>query len=236
MLRSTTLFLLLAASVSAQTYSGELAEGDGQLNSGELVDEYTVVAARGEVVRAVVTSQAFDTYVILKTAAGQQEEDDDCTEGETSRSCAELAVGESGEVRVLVTSFQTGETGAYEVEISVALSPSAFAQPLTAAPAALADGDDRLQSGEFYDAVVLLLSAGDRRRIEMRSQSFNPYLIATGPGDARVENDDCVDGDGTHACLVLVATEPGEWRILATSVRAGERGAYTLDLDADGAP
>ena len=235
MLRSATLFVLLAASASGQTYSGQLAEGDGRLNSGEFSDEYTLTAERGEVVRAVVTSQAFDTYVILKTAAGQQAEDDDCTGGETSRSCAQLVVEEAGEVRVLVTSFQPGETGAYRVEIAVAPSAGAFAQPLTAVAAALADGDGQLQTGELYDEVVLLLDAGDRRRIEMRSDAFDPYLIATGPGDARVENDDCADG-ATDACVVLVASEPGEWRIVATSRRSGERGAYTLDLDAADAP
>ena len=229
MLRSALFFALLAASASAQTYSGQLADGDGRLNSGEFVDEYVVAVEPGGVVRAVVTSQAFDTYVILKTAAGQQAEDDDCTEGETSRSCAELSVGEAGEVRVLVTSFRPGETGTYRVEITAASSPGAL-PPLAQATSALADGDGQLASGELYDQVLLLLDRGDRRRIEMRSDAFAPYLIATGPGDARVEADDCADADG--ACLVLEASEPGEWRIVATSARAGDRGAYTLDLDA----
>ncbi len=231
MFRFATLFVLLAASASAQTYSGQLADGDGQLNSGEFSDEYVVVAEAGEVVRAVVTSQAFDTYVILKTDAGQQAEDDDCTDGETSRSCAELVIEEAGEVRVLVTSFRPGETGAYDVAITAASAPGAPARPVTVTTLALADGDSQLQTGEFYDQAVVTLARGERRRIAMRSDALNSYLIATGPGDARVENDDCSDGS-TDACLTLVADEPGEWRIVATSREVGERGLYTLDLDA----
>ena len=230
MLRLSILAVLLATSASAQTYFGHLADGDGRLNSGEFSDEYTVRAEAGEVVRAVVTSQAFDTYVILKTSAGQQAEDDDCTDGETSRSCAELVIEEAGEVRVLVTSFRPGETGAYDVAITAASAPGAPARPVTVTALALADGDGRLQTGELYDEAVVRMARGERRRIAMRSDAFAPYLIVTGPGDARIESSDCADADG--ACLVLEADEPGEWRVVATSVRAGERGAYTMDLDA----
>lgn len=116
-------FLVLLAAVatgaSAQTFSGRLEASDDTLTSGEFVDEYTVAVAEGERVAAVVTSDAFDTYVILVASSGAQVEDDDCTEGETSRSCGALVADADGEIRVLVTSYAVGETGAYEVEIAV---------------------------------------------------------------------------------------------------------------------
>lgn len=116
-LAAVALVLSAAASASAQSYAGRLQPGDGTLASGEFADAFTVEVAEGDTVRAVVTSNEFDTYVIIKTETGAQAEDDDCTEGETTRSCAELVADVTGTVRVLVTSFQAGETGGYQVEV-----------------------------------------------------------------------------------------------------------------------
>ena len=231
MLRLALLLLVLSASASAQTYTGRLSSGDETLSSGEYVDEYSVTARQGEVVTATVTSQSFDTYVIIKSASGEQEEDDDCTDGETTRSCAEMVADRTGRVRILVTSFQPGETGDYRVVIGVADGSGASPRP-TESGASLGPGDDTLQSGEYYDEVTIRLEAGERRRIEMRSAAFDPYLIAQGPDDAREENDDCTQGDTELACLELAG--PGDWRILATSYQPGESGRYTLDVGAGG--
>lgn len=111
--------LFFSSSASAQTSFGLLSVGDSTLNSGEFMDEYTVEATVGDTVRAVVTSADFDTYVILVSPSDEQAENDDCTEGETTRSCAEWVADVDGPVRVLVTSFQPGEVGRYEVEVTV---------------------------------------------------------------------------------------------------------------------
>ena len=116
--------LLAAGGASAQTFTGQLQPGDETLTSGEYADEYAVRVARGDTVRAVVTSAEFDTYVIVKSETGEQAEDDDCTEGETTRSCATFVSDVDGEVRVLVTSFQPGETGLYLVTIEAAAEPA----------------------------------------------------------------------------------------------------------------
>ena len=115
MLRSllTITFLFLAAGATAQTYTGSLDSGDETLESGEYRDAYTIDVTAGEEVSAVVTSSDFDSYVILVSPSGEQEDNDDCTEGDTSRSCATLVADVSGTVRVLVTSYAPGETGAY---------------------------------------------------------------------------------------------------------------------------
>ena len=229
-------FLLVAAGASAQTYSGALTPDDTTLTSGELVDEYVVQAQRGETVRAVVTSRAFDTYVILKTASGAQAEDDDCTDGETTRSCAELAADADGPVRVLVTSFRPGETGAYRVALDVGTDLGPMASD---AGRALAEGDAQLQTGEFYDAYRVPMAAGERRLVEVATAAFDAYLIVTGPGGARVENDDCTAGDAGRSCAVVVADQAGDWEVIVTSARPGETGAYELtvsDAPADAEP
>lgn len=229
-------FLLVAAGASAQTYSGALAPGDTTLASGEWMDEYVVQAQSGETVRAVVTSQAFDTYVIVKAESGAQAEDDDCTDDETTRSCAELVADADGPVRVLVTSFRPGETGAYRVALDVGRD---LAPMDSDAGRALAEGDAQLQTGEFFDAYRVSMAAGERRRVEVAADHFDAYLIVEGPDGARAENDDCVAGDASRSCVVVAPDVSGDWRVIVTSVQPGETGAYELtvsDAPADAAP
>ena len=111
--------LFLAAGASAQPAAGRLDAADDTLNSGEFRDEYTVAVRAGDEVSAVVTSEAFDTYVLLVSPTGAQVEDDDCTDGETTRSCVTFTADAEGALRVLVTSFAVGETGAYVVTVTV---------------------------------------------------------------------------------------------------------------------
>lgn len=227
MLRFLSLAALLATAASAQTYTGALEPGDATLDSGEYLDEYAVTASPGQTVRAVVTSDAFDTYVIVKSSSGEQAEDDDCTDGETTRSCASFAVDREGRIRVLVTSFAVGETGPYRVEITVegeggARDPSEAGR--------LEEGDATLESGEFIDTRTVRLAAGEWLAVRLTSTDFDPYLIARAPDGSQEENDDCTDGDFTQSCLTVVASEAGEWEILVTSYQPGERGAYQLSL------
>ena len=227
LLSTAALAALLAAPASlAQPSPGRLASGDGVLGSGEYVDEYAVRVRQGQTVRAEVTSQAFDTYVIVKTETGAQAEDDDCVDGETTRSCAELAADVDGQVRVLVTSFRPGETGEYRIAISV----DGAEAPAQASGTALSASDERLGSGERFDRFAVQLAAGETRRVVLSSDAFDPYLIATGPGEARLENDDCTEGDPSRACLELTADVGGVWSVIVTSFRPGEGGAYDLDL------
>ncbi|MEM1117725.1 MAG: caspase family protein [Bacteroidota bacterium] len=237
-MRFVLLLLTLATTAaSAQTYSGRLAPGDVTLGSGEFRDEFSVEAGAGETVEAVVTSDDFDTYVILISPSGAQEENDDCTDGETTRSCATLVNDQAGTVRVLVTSYAVGETGAYALSISTASGPAPQRPSGGAADAeagSLGPGDATLTSGEFFDRMPLRLGAGERIAIGLTSSDFDPYLILKSPDGTQEENDDC-DGDVTRSCLEAVASEAGEWEILVTSYRPGETGAYALAVDRGGA-
>ena len=240
MLRSLFLFVLcfVGAAASAQTYSGRLGPGDGTLNSGEFRDEYLIDAQAGETVEATLTSEDFDTYVIVISPSGAQEEDDDCTDGDTTRSCVTLVNDEPGTVRVLVTSYSVGETGGYTLTLSTA-SGGASPMPSTGGAGgpeagSLSASDESLSSGEFFDRVPLRLGAGERVAIEVTSSDFDPYLIVKNPDGTQDDNDDC-DGDVTRSCLDVVASEAGDWEILVTSYRPKETGAYALSIDR-GAP
>ncbi|HEX9951182.1 MAG TPA: pre-peptidase C-terminal domain-containing protein [Rubricoccaceae bacterium] len=139
--------LLAASAASAQTRSGALAAGDVTLDSGEFVDEYPVQVRAGQTVHVEVTSQDFDTYVLVKDASDRQEDNDDCTDGETTRSCVDFVATAAGTVRVLVTSYQPGETGAYRVTITTDGRASGSGATRGGAGTTRGDGADRGATG-----------------------------------------------------------------------------------------
>jgi len=220
-----------AAAAGAQTRSGELAEGDETLDSGELFDRYTFVWGAGTTVDLQLTSSAFDTYLIVRAPGGDQEDNDDVEQGNTNSGLTYTASAQ-GAYTVLVTSYRPGETGAYELSVT----PSGAAAPTTTpAPSAssgdvtrgeLAQGDATLQSGELSDVHTMTFQQGERVHLEARSTAFDTYLIVRSPSGHQQDNDD--GPNGTNAALDFVATESGEYRVTVTSYRPGETGAYEL--------
>lgn len=211
---------------SVHTASDALTATDPVLSRGEHVREHAVQARRGQTVRAVVTSDAFDTYVILKTASGEQAEDDDCTPGETTRSCAEIVADADGPVRVLVTSFRPGETGPYRLTLAV---DQVVTDAAATATTALGETDESLQTGERFDRYRVALAAGERRRVLVTSDAFDPYLIVTGPAGERIEAVACEDAPAGQVCVDLDAADAGTWLVLVTTIRPGEGGPYRID-------
>jgi hypothetical protein len=98
-------------------HSGELAEGDGTLDSGEYVDSYTIDVEEGQSILVDMTSTSdMDPYIILKSPSGEQVENDDY-EGDRTRSRVEHDAEESGAWRVMATSYEAGEEGSYDITI-----------------------------------------------------------------------------------------------------------------------
>lgn len=124
MKRTLCLLLLLAPAAGAQSYSGTLAPGDDQLDDGEYYDVYAVSAQAGQTLEADLTSDAFDTFLILVAPSGADEQNDD-HEGDQRRSYLRTQAAESGEYRVVATSYAGGETGAYRLSVSVGGAASA---------------------------------------------------------------------------------------------------------------
>ena len=97
--------------------NGRLEIGDDTLTSGEFVDSYEFEGSPGQHVSIDVRSSAFDTYLILKDPAGEQTENDDAQDdGGVGHSSIEADLTEAGTYRVLVTSYETGESGAYSLD------------------------------------------------------------------------------------------------------------------------
>lgn len=94
---------------------------------------------------------------------------------------------------------------------------------------ALRRGDDQLaDTGEYYDEYELNLQAGQLVDLTMESDAIDSYLIIVSPSGDQMDSDDYYTNDPTSR-LIFIAPENGAYRVLATSYRAGESGAYQIE-------
>lgn len=100
--------------------TGTLEEGDRTLQAGELMDAYPVHLAAGQGVRIRLHSAAFDPYLMFKKPGGDVEENDDATEGDSENAEIVFRADAEGDYAIIVTSFRSGESGAYTLTIEPA--------------------------------------------------------------------------------------------------------------------
>ena len=223
-----------AAPGGPRVESGRLAAGDATLSSGEYADQYTFEGRRGQRVTVDLRSSEFDPYLIVRPPQGDQTDNDD-HEGDAHRSLVSLDLPMDGTYRVIVTSYKSGETGAYDLRIDLGGGTGAAAVAAAAAAGPrvergrLAAGDDTLRSGEFVDIHRIEASPGQRLTVDVVSQDFDTYLIMIPPRGERLENDD-VEGKPRHSVIETDITEPGTYTVAVTSYQRGETGAYELTL------
>jgi Caspase domain len=97
----------------------------------------------------------------------------------------------------------------------------------------LASGDAQLRSGEYFDTYEFQGRAGQRAVFDLTSSAFDPYLMVIAPSGDKKENDDFNDSN-SRSRLDLALEETGTYRIVVTSYKKGEGGAYELRIDAAG--
>ncbi len=228
-----------AVASGTRSERGTLGPGDTTLRTGEYVDSYAFEGRPGQRVHIDLRSNDFDTYLILKDPAGEQQENDDFES--TSRSVIDADLSESGTYRVLVTSYSEGETGSYTLEIDqgagaapTTVTASRDVQTLDfggTARGTLEPSDGRLDDGEYRDLYVFNGNAGDRIRIDMNSDAFDTYLGVISPSGEDVQNDD-FEGSTSHSRIDMTLEESGRYRVVATSYSSGMTGQYALSLAA----
>lgn len=101
-----------------QELAASLAQGDETISSGEFTDFYNFEGRRGERLVFDMTSAEFDTYLSLQYPSGGQEDNDDRAGGETTDSRLVVTLPEDGTYRLMATSYQPGEGGAYRIAMS----------------------------------------------------------------------------------------------------------------------
>lgn len=92
----------------------------------------------------------------------------------------------------------------------------------------LAKGDARLQAGEYRDLYSFEGDKGDPVLIELLSDDFDPYLAVVSPSGLVKRNDDW--GSSSASRIQMNLPEAGSYRVVVTSFRPGEEGAYVLRI------
>jgi len=231
---------VIAAAAGPRVERGMLAVGDDTLRTGEYLDAYEFRGQPGQHVRVDLSSNDFDTYLIVKDPAGQQQENDDADRA--GHSVVEMDLTELGTYRVMVTSYSTGETGSYELTIDAGqAAPAAegqrdvialrVGQPVSGQ---LSPGDGQLENGEYRDVYVFDGQTGQNVSVELTSSAFDTYLMLVTPNGEDIQNDD-FDGSTSRSRIDLTLRESGRYRVVATSYKAEETGAYELTVQSGGA-
>ncbi|MDP8994233.1 MAG: hypothetical protein M3N07_04490 [Pseudomonadota bacterium] len=130
-------------------------------------------------------------------------------------------------------------TASAAIAALVVLTPAASAQQPTVittthdGAGSLAAGDPRIEELGHYDDYRIRLRAGERVRISVDSEQFDPMVRIYGATDMHepiAENDD--SGDSLNSRLSFGAPEAGEYIVRVLSYEPGAVGAYRLRAEA----
>jgi hypothetical protein len=224
-----------------QAASGELSSNDAQRRSGKFEDVYMIDGHRGQRVQLDLSSDAFDSYLVVTGPEGFNLANDDLDGGDTLNSRIVLQFPSDGAYRVSVTTFRSGETGAYRLQASAPAANVAVTMPVAAQPIAigaaingrLAQGDGRRANGTFEDRYRFHAQRGQRVTIALSSDKMDTVLRLARPDGTEDVSDDTHIANGetsTNSRLDTVLSEDGDYVITATSYRENESGDYRLTL------
>ncbi len=114
---TTTAQLMRGGNGPETVTTGQLQAGDRTLQTGEFSDHYTYQWQSGNV-HIEARSSAFDAYLVVKSPSGQQHDNDDMVAGGNDTTAGlDLAITEPGTWTVIVTSYQPGESGQYQLVV-----------------------------------------------------------------------------------------------------------------------
>ena len=96
---------------SANHINGELETTDPRRSTGEFYDEHHLSWTAGERVNLRLTSNSFDTYLIVRPPEGEALENDDAQPGQTDAALSFVAPV-TGRYTVIASSYRAGMQGA----------------------------------------------------------------------------------------------------------------------------
>lgn len=242
--------------------AGSVAIGDsvtGELSNSMPNAGYTFTARAGDSVIITLTSEDFDTYLLLRNADGNDLQTDDDSAGNLNSRIGPFTIPVDGTYTIVVESYRhynSGEvlTGSYSVSLESGDAPVVQATPVptnTAVPpptdsppadgGELAFGDSVM--GSLTDSALSLeytftAAAGDQVTITLASDDFDAFLTLLDADGNELAADD--DGAGNLDSQITAFTIPadGTYVIIVDSydhARADSSaiGGFTLSLEGD---
>jgi hypothetical protein len=124
--------------------------------------------------------------------------------------------------------------------LSLAALAAALAAPALAQPAApvhiageLTSSDAQGEEQHRYDDIRVHLEAGQRYRLSVNSEAFDPVAHLYRPGNVFTDESQVAmndDGDGLNSRISYTPTESGDYTLRVIGFAADARGAYTADV------
>jgi hypothetical protein len=124
--------------------------------------------------------------------------------------------------------------------LSLAALAAALAAPAMAQPAApihitgeLTTSDTRGEEDHRYDDLRVHLESGQRYRLSVNSEAFDPVAHLYRPGNVFTEETEVAmndDGDGLNSRISYTPTESGDYTLRVIGFAADARGAYSADV------
>ena len=216
-----------------ETLTSSAARSEGC--SGCFADVYEFSITTTESLLITLNSEEFDAYLRVLDANGSAVvTDDDGGNGTNSRIRQSFG---PGTYRVEATSFDTGESGAYEFTVRLATNPVAGVIQVGQTVNGNLSGTSGRSVGCdacFADLWQFDVSSTQTLVIALASTEFDSYLRVLDSNQVTLSSDDD-GGDGTDSRLVRSFT-PGTYFAEASTYDAGESGAYALSVGATAAP
>ncbi len=209
------------ASAQTQHLSGTLSDGDPVREYGGPYDAFAVDLQAGQQVTIRMESDAFDTYLVLRGPGGSEESNDDFEGTQVSQITS--VVAKAGTYTVWASAFAENGRGDYTLMIK----PGNIAQ-IETIEGRLDPRDEQLPKGEYADRIERAIAASSPFTVEMESYGFDGFLVVRAPDGQTWRNDDA--GSATWSRVADLPPMAGTWTVWATSLGAGEVGAYDLRI------
>ncbi len=220
---------------------------------GQNIILYTIAGHAGQQLRLRLSSTDFDTYLRLSGPNGYLIADDDTT-GDGTNSQLSVTLPADGTYHIGVSSYGTGEHGAYAlsvgeaaaadiaalgttpVDVAGTAAPIAIGSPVNGTLARTDNRRDGAGDGAYADSYRFTGRRGQRVRIDVSSTDFDPIAVLTPPGmHDPIENDDGAD-TGLNSRIDEVLPADGEYRLTVTSFAANSTGRYRVSVSPSAGP
>jgi hypothetical protein len=219
------------------TIQGQLTSADPTDGQGKHFKAFSFPGQADRTYRFEMTGKdGLDAYVRVEDASGKSLREEEFGDGKVSR--LSFVPGQAGTYKVIATTFKGGMTGGFTLTANEEGTAPPVAkdgqitfknnQP-SVLKGSLAGGDPKDGQGKHFKAFTFQAEAGKTYRFELTGQNgLDPFLRLEDGTGKQLRNEDF--GDGKLSRITFSPTQPGTYKIIATTFKGGGTGDFTLTV------
>lgn len=208
-------------SAFGQEIKGALSSEDLKREDAYFYDIHTVKVTEPRILKVTLTSDEFDTYLVVKTPQGTEMSNDD---HEGSNSYLEVFAETPGTYTIWASTYNEGTEGEYILDID-----KTGAINIERTEGRIDPRDEQLPKGEYVDTYNRTIEVDKPFNVRLMCYGFDGFLVVTSPSGQIWRNDDANE-DVAISLITDLTPEKGTWKIQVTTVDEGEVGAYDLEI------